>query len=188
MKRWALLCGVMLICSGIAAAQDENPKAEVFGGYSYVRFNAGSGLPGINFNGGSGSVSYNLNSWLGFVGDVGGYHWSQSSVSLNVISYLFGPKIALRHGRITPFFQGLFGGARASGGTGCAAARVRPEVAFGCFSGSENAFATALGGGLDWNATPHLGVRLAQAEYLMTRFSSQTQNNARISAGVVFRW
>jgi hypothetical protein len=50
------------------------------------------------------------------------------------------------------------------------------------------------GGGLDWNATPHIGVRLVQAEYLMTRFSglgnngSDTQNHFRYEAGVVFRW
>ena len=44
------------------------------------------------------------------------------------------------------------------------------------------------GGGVDWNATTHIGIRLIQAEYLMTRFASETQNNARISAGVVFRF
>jgi hypothetical protein len=44
---------------------------------------------------------------------------------------------------------------------------------------------------LDWNATPHIGVRLIQAEYLMTKFTdglNDRQNNARISAGVVFRF
>jgi hypothetical protein len=59
------------------------------------------------------------------------------------------------------------------------------------FGSSEDAFATALGGGLDWNATPHIGVRLIQAEYLMTKFTdglNDRQNNARISAGVVFRF
>jgi hypothetical protein len=50
----------------------------------------------------------------------------------------------------------------------------------------------ALGGGLDWNATEHFGIRVVQAEYLLTRFGvvnpTDTQNNARISTGVVFRW
>ena len=44
------------------------------------------------------------------------------------------------------------------------------------------------GGGVDWNATTHIGIRLIQAEYLMTRFFSETQNNVRVSTGVVFRW
>jgi opacity protein-like surface antigen len=197
MKRWALLCGALLLFVGAASAQGtdtDSPKVEVFGGYSYVRFNPGMGASGVNFNGGSGSAAYNLTPSIGIVGDIGGYHYSQSGGSANVISYLFGPKIAMRRGPITPFAQVLFGGAHGSinGGT-CATARVRPDTSFsGCGSTSENAFAMALGGGVDWNATDHIGIRLIQAEYLLTRFgfggSSYSQNNARISAGVVFRF
>jgi opacity protein-like surface antigen len=189
MKRWVLAFGALLLFSAAASAQDENPKVEVFGGYSYLRFNPGFSAPGLNFNGGSGSISYNLNSWLGIVGDIGGYHWSRSSVDATAVSYLFGPKIALRRGPVTPFVHTLFGGAHGSGAISgvCVDTRVRPEAT--CrISGSDNAFAMALGGGLDWNATTHIGVRLIQAEYVMTRFVSNTQNNARISAGVVFRF
>ena len=56
---------------------------------------------------------------------------------------------------------------------------------------SENAFAMTVGGGVDWNATPHLGIRLVQAEYLLTKFNdgiNNRQNDARISTGVVFRF
>jgi hypothetical protein len=41
---------------------------------------------------------------------------------------------------------------------------------------------------LDWNATTHIGIRLIQAEYLLTQFLNGTQNNARISTGVTIRW
>lgn len=165
------MCGAMLLFAAVASAQD-NPKAEVFGGYSYLRVNPGSGISGQNFNGGSGSVSFNPNSWLGIVADVGVYHASIGGVGFNVVSYTFGPKLAYRkNDKVTPFAQVLFGGARISAS-----------------GGSENGFAMALGGGFDWNATEHLGIRLIQGEYVMTRFSSDTQNNARISAGVVFRW
>jgi opacity protein-like surface antigen len=164
----------------------------VFGGYSCVRVNPGFGAPGLNFNGGSGSLAYNFTPTLGVVADFGGYHWSQRRVNATVVSYLFGPKVALRHGPVTPFVQTLFGGAHGSGnisGVVLCLARVRPQGTSQCtVSGSENAFAMALGGGVDWNATTHIGVRLIQAEYLMTRFFSETQNNARISAGVVFRF
>lgn len=191
MKRWALLCGAMLLFAGIASAQSDAPKAEVFGGYSFLHVSDQGAS--ANFNGGSGSFSYNPSPWLGLVGDFGGYHWSGSGVDANVISYLFGPKFAYRHGSVTPFTQALFGGARVSGSAGvCSGARVRPQqIVGGCGSGSENAFAMAIGGGLDWNATPHIGVRLVQAEYVLTKFSdgvNNRQNNARVSAGVVFRW
>jgi len=194
MKRWALLCGAMLLFAGIASAQDDS-KVTVFGGYSYVRADANLGFTNtnLNFNGGSGSIAYNVVPWLGVVGDFGGYHWSGSgdfsSEDATAFSYMFGPKVSMHTGPITPFVQALFGGTHLSG-TGCdggPSARVRPELP-SCGSGSANAFSMALGGGLDWNATPHFGVRLIQAEYYMTRFFSVTQNNARISAGVTFRF
>jgi len=174
------------------SSTSEVPKVELFGGYSYLRVNPGFDSPGFNFNGGSGSVAYNFMPWLGVVGDFGGYHWSQDGESSNVFTYLFGPKVSLRRGGFTPFAQVLFGGARISDSNSCESSvdRVHREqgTGGGSCSGSSNAFAMALGGGVDWNATPHIGVRLIQAEYLMTRFASNTQNNARISAGVVFRF
>lgn len=187
--RWALVCGIALLFAGAAVAQDEAPKVEAFGGYSYVRVNPGFGAPGVNFNGGSGSIAYNFTPMIGAVADFGGYHWSQSGADATIVSYLFGPKVAFRSGPVTPFAQVLFGGAHGSGSffTTCATARVRPQASCG-FSGSDNSFAMTIGGGLDWNATEHVGIRVIQAEYLMTRFISNTQNNARISVGVVFRW
>jgi len=193
MKRFGLLCGVMLLFAGLASAQDEAPKLEAFAGYSYLRVNPGFGIPGENYNGGSGSLDFNFTSHLGVVADFGGYHWSQDDVDATAVSYLFGPKYSVRMGPITPFVQGLFGGAHLSGTANeCSDARIRKAAFEGCGSGSDNAFAMALGGGLDWNATSHIGIRLIQAEYVLTRFgvedSSDTQNNARISTGVVFRW
>ena len=150
MKRWALLWGILLMFSTAASAQ-ENPKAEVFGGYH----------GGADFGNG------------------------------NVYTYLFGPKVAFRNGRWTPYVQTLFGGAHASGEVSClavvAGARPRPQ-AFTCGSGSLSSFAMTAGGGLDVNATDHVGIRLIQAEYFMTRLGGITENGTRVSAGVVFRW
>jgi opacity protein-like surface antigen len=184
MKRWALICGAMLIFVGVASAQDF-PKAEVFGGYSYAHLSQ-DGV-GASANGGSASLSFNPTPWLGLVGDFGGYHADANLGDGNVYTYLFGPKIAFRRGPITPFVQTLFGGAHVTGGANtCSDVRVRPEVCGE--SVSENSFAMALGGGLDWNATPHLGIRLAQVEYFMTDFGSVRQNGVRLSAGVVLRF
>jgi len=196
MKRWALLWGILLIFSAAASAQEENPKVEVYGGYSLIHNSSNFLSGGINFNGGGGSVSYNPNGWLGLVADFGGNHWSNPFVDANVITYLFGPKIALRNDKFTPFAQVLFGGARISGtafGVCLAVVGVRPQAACRA-SGSENAFAMTVGGGLDWNVSKHIGIRPVQAEYLMTRFNAlgpsanDTQNSFRYGAGVVFRW
>ena len=177
MKRWALLCGVMLLFAGITSAQDD--KVMVFGGYSYVHADT-TGLvrTSTSFHGGSGSIAYKPIPLVSVVADFGGYHWNGSGAlagaDATLFSYLFGPKVDLKIGPVTPFVQSLFGGTHLSACGG------------GCLS--ENAFSMTLGGGLDWYATRHIGVRLIQAEYYMTRFSSQTQNNARISAGVAFRF
>ena len=50
------------------------------------------------------------------------------------------------------------------------------------------------GGGLDVKVHHHIAIRLIQAEYLMTRFenlttgSTASQNDMRLSAGLVFRF
>jgi outer membrane immunogenic protein len=180
MKRLALFCGALLLFAGIASAQDLS-KVEVFGGYSYVHASVSGAVPSEtdNLNGGSASIAYNVLPWLGAVADFGGYQGSASGVNGNVYTYLFGPKISYHHGPITPFAQALFGGAHVTTGSSFD------------LGASENSFAVAVGGGLDWNATSHIGIRLVQAEYLMTQFTdgiNNRQNNARISTGVVFRF
>jgi len=166
-----------LLC--LPAAAQESSKADAFLGYSYVRANpATSGVSGFNLNGGSGSVAYYPFRSLGIVADFGGYHASNIGT---VYTYLFGPRLTHHIGRVTPFAQVLFGGAH--DGSGAIASPA-----------SANAFAMTAGGGLDVNATQHIGLRLVQAEYLLTRFQETvggnrlTQNNARISTGIVFRW
>lgn len=191
MRHFAILVGAILLLAGAAAAQDSS-RFEVFGGYSYVRADASifGTTNGYNFNGGSGSFAFNVLPSLGIVGDVGGYRFSGGTGlpggQGTVITYMFGPKFSYHAGRFTPFAQSLFGGARLTGDVLC--------LGEGNCPGSQTSFAMALGGGLDWNLTPHIGLRVIQAEYLMTQFnilgvsSSSQQNNARISAGVTVRF
>jgi hypothetical protein len=61
------LVGFLLLLGMTAAAQDE-PKAEVFAGYSYIRAVPGGGLSSANFNGGSAAIAYNPYSSLGLAG------------------------------------------------------------------------------------------------------------------------
>ncbi len=51
---------------GLAAFAQEDPKAELFLGYEYIRFSPSlSGNPSINFNGGGGAVNFNITKVLG---------------------------------------------------------------------------------------------------------------------------
>jgi hypothetical protein len=186
MRKVVCFVGLLLLVSLSAAAQDKS-RGELFGGYSYLRFSPGQGAQSVNFNGGVGSVSANLNNWFAVVGEIGGYHNGSiygSGVHGDVVSYLFGPRIFMSRGKITVFGQGLFGGAHAKASGGGLVAKT-------------NAFATAIGGGLDWNVGEHFGVRLGELDYVMTRFSNSSgfgnnvnnnQNSFRYSTGVVFRF
>lgn len=167
----------LLLFLAISAVAQDYPRVEVFGGYSYVHSNfAGTGL---NFNGGSGSIAVNVTQVIGLVGDFGGYHNNTSGVSTNNFTYLFGPKFAYRgNERVTPYFHVLLGGIHASS-------------SFGTVSASSNAFALAIGGGLDAKVAPHIAIRVAQIDYLLTKLQDDKddrQNNVRVSAGIVFRW
>jgi opacity protein-like surface antigen len=59
---------------------------------------------------------------------------------------------------------------------------------------SQNAFAMTVGGGLDYRLSSRFSIRPAQVEYLLTRFNeftdsrAQSQNNLRVSTGIVFRF
>ncbi len=182
MRKLGCLLGMVLLLCLTAAAQDF-PKAEAFVGYSYVRANpATSGATGFNLNGGSGSIAFNPTSRLGVVADFGGYHVGNiggSSVDANLFTYMFGPRLSLRHDRFTPFVQALFGGAHST------------ESTIG--NGTSNSFAMTIGGGVNAKLSDRFAVRLGQLEYFMTRFpetttSRETQNNLRFSTGVVFRF
>lgn len=167
-----------------AQAQD-TPKVDIFAGYSYVRQNpSASGVSSYSLNGGSASVAYNANNWLSGVADFGAYHSGNilnSGADGTVSTFLFGPRVSVRHfGRVTPFAEVLFGVAHADA-----------SIAGG--SGSDNAFAMTAGGGLDYRLTDHLAIRPVKVDYLLTRFSEsapsrQSQNNLRVSTGIVFRF
>jgi hypothetical protein len=53
---------------------------------------------------------------------------------------------------------------------------------------SNSAFATAFGAGIDLKLIPHVWVRPIQIDYLVTRLHSDTQNQARVSAGIVLHF
>jgi hypothetical protein len=104
---------------------------------------------------------------------LGGYY-TGNGFRAGIFSYLFGPRINLRgYGKLTPFAQVLFGGARSID--------ISPL----------NAFAMVAGGGVEYKVSEHFAIRPVQAEYFLTKFAdgaTNRQNNFRYSAGIVFRF
>ena len=160
MKKLILLFLALSIFALSSSAQSVDASLS----YSYFRL-GGSG--GLNQNGVSGSVAYNPKSWLGIVGDVGGYHASPGGVSVNTYTYLFGPRVTLRNpSKFNPFAQALFGGSRISSG------------------GSNSQFAYSLGGGVDIGLLPHMALR-PQVDYIGLNTPVQRTNCTRVSVGFV---
>ena len=169
------------------------PRFEVAGMFSYINFSPGS-FNNFNQLGATGSIAYNVNRWLGIVGEGGGYRFDRqililtpantltgATISGNMQTYLFGPRLNLRRfDHFVPFAEALFGGAHGSS-----------EVTG---TQAQGAFALAVGGGVDVVLIKYLTWRFVQADYLMTNFSgsllspSSRQNNFRIGTGIVLRW
>lgn len=160
-----LLIAVAMLAWGVSAvAEEEYPKAEVFGGYQFTHLS-----PSINANGWNAAVNGNLNRWFGVTGDFSGTYKNGG----HMYTYMFGPTFSARTQNVTPFVHALFGGATLGGNGG----------------GSSGAFSMGLGGGLDVNAGRHLALRLVQADWLLLHSGGETaKKNVRISTGLVLRF
>jgi hypothetical protein len=182
-----VLAVAAVLCTAMTAAAQEQNTTEVFLGYSYMRANPStSGANSFNLNGGDASVSYYVKRWLGITGDFGGYHVGQigsTNVDSNLATFLFGPRVRLPGtSRLRPFAEVLVGAAHATGSTAFAGANTH------------NAFAMAVGGGLDVPWTKHVGFRLFDVDYMPTWFpetvggNRKVQNNLRVSTGIRLRF
>ena len=186
MKMRSLLMGVFLFSGAILSAQEgETPRYEVGLNYSWLHVNSANFDYQRTGNGGSGYVAYNITPIVGLVGDFGGYANTKKGIDGKALTYLFGPRFTFRHwSKLTPYCQFLFGGAYAWSGPN---------------NGTQNGFATAAGGGLDYAWTKRISIKPIQLEYVMTQLDSAAlggatkgfgnhQNDVRYSAGVVFKF
>jgi len=177
----ALLLALLTIAEPVRA-QTETSQLEAYGGFYYARFNVNDNVSGFppaasyDGYGGGGQLEYNANNLLGIVGDLAGYYVPNHGYGGGAFSYLFGPRVNIRRGELTPFAHLLLGGILTSSGIG------QP--------GPENHFAMAVGGGIDFTVSKHVAVRPAQAEYFMTKIPdglNNQQNNFRFGTGIVLR-
>lgn len=164
LRQIGLLLGVLVFTSFPASGQD---TAEVFGGYSYMRFGSS---PGANLNGWEISGQYKFTDWVGGVADFDGHFGSVGGVGSSVYTYLFGPQVSVPS-RVSPFARVLLGGAH-----------------FGGQGSGGSSFSIAIGAGIDAELTQKIYWRLVQSEYLVTGFGNRTQNNLRVSTGIVLRF
>lgn len=162
-----------------ASAQDRYPKAEIFGGFSYLPAGRAD-FPRRDSVGFQMSLCGNLTRWFGIVADLGGQYnkssglgpgWPGTTANTSVYEYLVGPRFAVRRQKFNFFSHALVG--RASGHTSLVG-----------FSDSSSAFAG--GGGLDLNVSDRLALRLVQLDYIGS-FADILEDNIRLGFGVVIK-
>jgi opacity protein-like surface antigen len=180
-RKIGLIFVALLLFAGVGSAQI--PSGNVFFGYSFYNTNL-SLVDRTNTNGWEATVEKKIVPWVGIVGDFDGHYGSQSfptlcplgactfTASFGEHNYLVGPRVSVSVGKIRPFAEALFGAA---------------HVSVSHSGPSDTAFAMALGGGIDYRIIRPIAWRL-QGDYVQTRFFGATQNNVRLSTGIVLRF
>jgi hypothetical protein len=175
------LSAVIFTVCLFASAAFAQGSGNAYIGYSYLN----ADLPGgrTSLNGWNGSVEVKVLPFIGLVGDFSGDYGSQNfpmppfptvNASVSQHNFLFGPRASISVGKFRPFVHALIGVSHIS------------ESASG-FSNSANSFADALGGGIDYHLVPLISWRL-QVDVLQTRFVSTTQEDVRVSTGIVIHF
>jgi opacity protein-like surface antigen len=176
----SILAGLLAFGAAANAQEVATPAVEIGANYSWLHVNSANDNFHRTGNGGSGYLEYNINKSVGLVADFGGYANTKTGLNDTAMTYMFGPRFNWRHAKLTPYVQVLFGGIYAW---------VNPT---GLGSITQNAFAMATGGGLDYQVSKHVSIKPIQVEYVMTQLDDSLgfgghQNDLRYSAGIVFR-
>ncbi len=189
MLKTAYLGIAVFLFAGLASAQV--PSGNIFLGYSLE--NTSPSTIGLNTNrpnlqGWEGSLEGKWLPWVGIVADFSGHYGSQTfqevppqgpgPINLKATGHeleaMFGPRVSIPVGKFTPFAEVMGGVAHINiGGTS-------PGP-------SNTSFATALGGGIDYRLIKLFAWRV-EGDYITTRFFNSTQNNVRLSTGIVLRF
>ena len=137
-----------------------------------------------NLNGFEVSGAYHILPFLRLTADFSSHYGStinNSSSNAHQQFFLFGPEVSLPTW-VSPFAHVLIGGSHQSISSGTLTSALPYNTVA---ANSHTGFSTAIGGGLDLKLIPHVYVRAIQIDYAVTRLNGNTQNDPRISAGLV---
>ena len=198
--KYTIVVGVALLTK-TAFSQEEPSKVNLYGAYSYLRFNpALPRLQGRNFNGGGGGATLFLSKYFGVNGELMGYEtatWTATfpsrllvtphvvtphgttatvpagtySARANMFTYLFGPVVRIPMKKVTVFGETLFGGSNTNG-YGNLERAIDAGGGTLSVSGNQHPFSMAVGGGLDVNVSDNVAIRVAELDYFLTRYTN----------------
>ena len=175
-KLTLLLVIVMTFACGSLFAQDDYPRAEIFGGFSLLN----TDLSGVwnerySFYGFQASGVFNLDEFFGVEADFGGQYKSEGGETVHFYEYMFGPRFAVRREKASFFVHALFGG-----------------MNLGVSGDSVSGFALGIGGGVDLNVNDRFAVRIVQFDWIPSRFTREDEifwvkDTVRFGFGIVIK-
>jgi hypothetical protein len=209
MKSKLMFLGALMCLFTIPAAAEDS-KVEIFGEYSYLRFNPSlSFINSRSLNGGGGGLTFNLTKYFGIKGEFMGYGSTNYTIPAgtvipnsngqvtanpittqgNMFTYLFGPQVTYRIPKANVFGELLFGGSNSNAYANMASALngVGANIA----SGTQHPFTMGVGGGLDLKVSKSIAIRPIELDYILTRYTNpltltNNQNSFRYAGGVVY--
>jgi len=180
------------------AAFAQTPQFQLYGGYAYAHVDSGGVTELLtdlsrNWNGWEASFATNFTRFVGVNFDFSGDYGSSSLESPEnftprlrqqtqtpfFYSYMAGPQFLLPAGPFLVFAHAMAG-----------ATQMKREFAGPYFPviRSDIAFGSVIGAGIDLNLTQYVALRIAQADYLISKNFGGEQNNLRVSGGIVFKF
>lgn len=185
---------VAVLGLGALASAQVPTAGNIFLGYSY--FNADTNLSNrTNLNGWNGSLEGKIFPFVGIVADIGQYYGKEDFEAgcagaaaplppapllciydSRTLTAMFGPRVSFSVGKLRPFANVLVGAGHWNG-----------TLSGGGGSSSDTSLADAFGGGIDYHLIPLIAWRV-EADEVQTRFFHATQNNFRLSTGIVFHF
>jgi len=188
-------------------------RFELFGEYSYLHFSPTlTGLQSRSFNGGGGGAQINFLKILAIKADLMGYGSATFTVNYptaahlpsggtipagtyttqgDMFTFLFGPVVRIPIPKVKPFAEGLLGGSQSNVYTNLS--NTINQAGGTVAVATQHPFTMALGGGLDVDAGKHLSIRVAEFDYVLSRYSNpltstNNQNNYRYCGGLVLKF
>lgn len=197
-----LVAILMLLPCACAGKSAHGQSKEVSVNYSLIVYNPAKSISSNrDLNGGGGSIGYNLGDYLTLKGEFEGtatttftFHLPPTpnsksgtfSTKGDMFTYLFGPQVNIPGSRRRFFVETLFGGAYTN-----AYGNLFKTAGVTGLKATNNGFAMAAGGGLDFVIAKHIAIRPVQFDYFLTRYEWRkiginNQSNFRYQAGMVF--
>jgi len=184
MKARITLALALFVALGLTARAQAPayPAVEIFGGYSLAHQKGGA-----NINGWHGQAAFNLSESFGIVADASSHQMGRQPgvvgigdlSDVRLLSYSVGLRASNRSlDPWTMYVQALFGQSRLAGIADIGGGLTEMQVT--------RPFTTTFGGGLDYELTDNLSLRVVEIDYRLLRIESSNSSGVRFSTGVVF--